>query len=59
MSGYPSFWFMIRKKAFLNDKYSDGQIFLKIQRLDIQMVASNSIHLQKQPPEVLRKKRCS
>ena len=50
---------MIRKKAFSNDKYSDGQIFLEIQRLDIQMVASNSIHLQKQPPEVLRKKMCS
>ena len=42
MPGYPIFWFMIRKKWFSNGKHSDGQIFLKTQRLDLQMVANNS-----------------
>ena len=39
---YSTFWFMIRKKWFSNCKRSDSQIFLKTQRLNLQMVANNS-----------------
>ena len=34
---------MTRKKWFSNGKHSDSQIFLKTQRLHLQMVVNNSI----------------
>ena len=42
MTVYSTFWFMIRKKRFSNCKHSDSQIFLKTERLNLQMVANNS-----------------
>ena len=42
MSGYPIFWFMITKKQLSKGKHSDSQIFLKTERLDLQMMANNS-----------------
>ena len=39
MLGYPTFWFMIRKKCFSEGKQSDSQIFLKNQRIGLQMAA--------------------
>ena len=42
MAGYPTFWFMIKKKWFSNGKHSYSQIFLKTQRLGLQVVDNNS-----------------
>ena len=36
---------MIRKKWFSNGKNSDSQIFLKTQRLNLQIVDSNNTYL--------------
>ena len=54
MAGYQTFCFMIRKKWFWNGKHSDSQIFFKIQRSGLQVVANNTGEIPKIPKGSVR-----